>query len=51
MQTRAELILNFMLALCQNSGIAGGFEMEDETAETVYNFAAAMADTYLRKIS
>lgn len=51
MQTRTELILNFMLALSQNSGVAGGFEMEQETAETVYNFAVALTDKYLKEIS
>lgn len=51
MQTRAELILNFMLALSQNSGVAGGFEMEQETADTIYSYAVALADKYLEKIS
>lgn len=46
MKTRAELILEFMLALAQNDAFFAGAE---DDPQIVYEYAEAFADKYLEK--
>jgi hypothetical protein len=47
MKTRSELILDFMIALAQNTNFTAGAE---DDPEMIYVYAAQFADTYLKNM-
>ena len=47
MKTRSELILDFMVALAQNTNFTAG---ADDDPDMIYAYAAKFADAYLKNL-